>query len=255
MTDLYRILGVHPRATSSEIKSAYRALARKNHPDVSASPDANADFARINEAYEILMNPARRAAYDRGERTAASRTFYAARSAEVVAIQREFDRMVDEMIAHERRETAERSHAVLLVVPLFLSAFYVMLTKPRIIEELSLIGRLVIVALALYGLIYLVKNLSVVLSRYTYEPPDPLTSVFRPEKPRDKAISRRAGLVFLISGYLVSLGLGYVVSRLVPMLQMPPLSPSLVLGVFLYPPIAVLIIGNLRRIGGLLEKL
>ncbi|HVF89481.1 MAG TPA: DnaJ domain-containing protein, partial [Blastocatellia bacterium] len=186
MTDLYRILGVPQRATPAEIKSAYRALARKNHPDVSTSPDANSTFARINEAYEILIDPKRRAAYDRGEAPPPSRTFYAARSAEVVALQREFDRMVDEMIAHDRRETAERSHAVLLVVPLFLSAFYVMLTKPRIIEELSLIGRLVIVALALYGLIYLVRNLSVALSRYTYEPPDPLTSVFKPEKPRDK---------------------------------------------------------------------
>jgi hypothetical protein len=254
MTDLYRILGVSPRATSGEIKSAYRSLARKHHPDVSTSPDANEFFARINEAYEVLMDPRRRAAYDRGEPTSAKRTFYAARSAEVVAIQREFDKMVDEMLEHDRRATAERSHAVLVVVPLFLSAFYVMLTKPRIIEELSLIGRIVIVALAAYGLVYLVKNLSVVLSRYTYDPPDPLTSVFKPEKPRDKPISRRAGLVFLVSGYLVSLGLGYVVSRLVPVLQMPPLSPSLALGVFLYPPIAVLIIGNLRRIGGLLDR-
>lgn len=254
MTDLYRVLGVSRRATSSEIKSAYRALARKNHPDVSTSPDANANFARINEAYETLIDPRRRAAYDLGETRPTSRTFYGSRSAEVVALQREFDRMVDEMLAHERQETADRSHAVLLVVPLFLSAFYVMLTKPRIIEELSLIGRLVIVALALYGLIYLIRNLAVVLSRYTYEPPDPLTSVFRPEKPRDKSISRRAGLVFLISGYLVSLGLGYVVSRLVPILQMPPLSPGLALGVFLYPPIAVLIIGNLRRLGSLLDR-
>jgi curved DNA-binding protein CbpA len=66
MTDLYRILGVSPKANSSEIKSAYRRLARRCHPDVSASPDANADFARINEAYHILTDPARRAAYDRG---------------------------------------------------------------------------------------------------------------------------------------------------------------------------------------------
>src|SRR3989442_484630 len=124
MTDLYGILGLTPRATANEIKSAYRRLARKYHPDVSAS----------------------------------------------------------------------RSHAVLIVVPLFLSAFYVMVSKPTMIEESRLIGRVVILALALYGLVYLVRNLAMVLSRYTYHIPDHLTSVFREQEvPNDKSISRRAG--------------------------------------------------------------
>jgi hypothetical protein len=252
MTDLYGILGVSASATTAEIKSAYRKLARQCHPDVSASPDANARFARISEAYHILIDPMGRAAYDRGQYHYSRRTFYASRAAEVVAIEREFNRMVDEILARERQETAARSHAVLIVVPLFMSSFYVMLVKPPILQGLNLVGRMILVALAIYGLIYLVKNLALVLARYTYHVPDHLTSVFREEAPRDKPISRRAGLVFLVSGYIVSLGLGYIVSR-APMVRhiqnIPPtLSPGLLLGIFLYPPIIVLLVGGARRV-------
>jgi hypothetical protein len=159
--------------------------------------------------------------------------------------------MVDEMIADDRRETAARSHAVLIVVPLFLSTFYVMLAKPTFIEDSKLFVRLVIIGLALYGLVYLIRNISVVLARYTYHVPDHLTSVFREEVPRDKPISRRAGLSFLICGYLVSMGLGYVVGKFLPV---GSLTLSTALCVFLYPPIAVLLVGGIRRIGAFLER-
>lgn len=252
MTDLYSILAVSPSASTAEIKSAYRKLARQCHPDVSASPDANARFASINEAYHILIDPMRRAAYDRGQYHYSRRTFYASRAAEVVEMELQFNRMVDEILARERQETAARSHAVLIVVPLFFSSFYVMLVNPPIIQRLDMIGRVLLVGLAIYGLIYLIKNLSIVLARYTYHVPDRLTSVFREEAPRDKPISRRAGLIFLISGYIVSLGLGYLVSKF-PMIRhvqnIPPaVTPGLLLGIFLYPPIFVLLVGGARRV-------
>jgi hypothetical protein len=256
MTDLYGLLGLTPRATSGEIKSAYRRLARKYHPDVSASPDANARFVQINEAYQTLSDPHRRWAYDNGQFADTQRTFYASRHAEVVAKQRHFDRIVDEWMAHERQEAAARSHAVLIVVPLFLSTFYVMASKATIKYELSLIGRMLIIALAVYGLVYLVKNLSIVLSRYTYHIPDHLTSVFgEPKAPEDKPISRKAGLIFLVCGYLVSLGLGYVVSKFVPGRYGSAMSASTLLGALLYPPIAVLLVGGIRRIGNIIDRL
>ncbi|HXG63518.1 MAG TPA: hypothetical protein VNO70_00325, partial [Blastocatellia bacterium] len=179
---------------------------------------------------------------------------YARRTAEVVAMQRKFDRLVDEMLAAERRETAERSHAVLLVVPFFLSSFYVMAAKPMIIQQLGLAGRALVVALALIGVVYLIKNLAIVLARYTYKVPDHLTSVFREETPPDKPISRRAGLVFLISGYIVSLGLGHIVSNFLPLRLGSALSLGALLGVLIYPPIAVLIIGSIRRLGVILDR-
>lgn len=53
----YKILGVLPGATQEEIKKAYRALARKYHPDVNKEPGAEERFKKINEAYSTLMNP------------------------------------------------------------------------------------------------------------------------------------------------------------------------------------------------------
>jgi curved DNA-binding protein len=62
--DYYRIMGVSPQATAEEIKTAYRKLARKYHPDVSKEPDTVRRFTDLGEAKEVLEDPARRAAYD-----------------------------------------------------------------------------------------------------------------------------------------------------------------------------------------------
>jgi molecular chaperone DnaJ len=63
--DYYEVLGVDRNASEEEIKKAFRQLARKYHPDVNKDdPQAEAKFKEINEAYEILGDPQKRAAYD-----------------------------------------------------------------------------------------------------------------------------------------------------------------------------------------------
>lgn len=63
--DLYAVLQVHPTAEPEIVDAAYRRLARMYHPDVNKSPGAHETMIRINLAYEILGDPAKRAAYDR----------------------------------------------------------------------------------------------------------------------------------------------------------------------------------------------
>ena len=63
--DYYQILGVPRHADESEIKKAYRKLARKYHPDVSEGADNEEKFKQVNEAYEVLKDSDKRQAYDR----------------------------------------------------------------------------------------------------------------------------------------------------------------------------------------------
>jgi uncharacterized protein YukE len=71
MEDYYKILGVDKNASDSQIKKAYREIAKKWHPDVNSTPEATQVFQKINDAYSVLGSPERKALYDAGNYTEA----------------------------------------------------------------------------------------------------------------------------------------------------------------------------------------
>lgn len=62
--DFYQILGVPKTASETELKSAYRKLARQYHPDVNKTPEAAEKFKEVSEAYQVLSDPQKRKSYD-----------------------------------------------------------------------------------------------------------------------------------------------------------------------------------------------
>ena len=96
--DPYKVLQVDSEAEDEVIQAAYRRLAQKYHPDVASGPEAAARMAGINAAWEVLRDPARRAAHDLSRRLAA-------RDAERAAAARA------EPASHERRQPHRSSAA------------------------------------------------------------------------------------------------------------------------------------------------
>src|SRR3990167_7746124 len=62
--DYYEVLGLKKGASEAEIKSAYRQLARKHHPDIDKSAGADVRFKEIGEAYQVLSDPGKKQSYD-----------------------------------------------------------------------------------------------------------------------------------------------------------------------------------------------
>ena len=153
MVDFYKILGVKRTAPTREVKSAYRRLARRHHPDVNGgSEQAAREFALISLAYRTLSDPQERAYYDNqlarrgGETDADSPSVFHtdnphARRMRRVAVQARMDKVVDNLIEAERRETFAMQRAVFTTVSLFLSTFFVAWLKPRFWQLSGGIGR------------------------------------------------------------------------------------------------------------------
>ena len=73
MSDFYQLLGVPRDASDADIKKAYRKVAMQYHPDRNSAPDAEERFKACTEAYEVLRDPEKRAAYDRWGRAGVGR--------------------------------------------------------------------------------------------------------------------------------------------------------------------------------------
>lgn len=241
MQDPYRVLGVARTASQKEIKSAYRKLARAYHPDVSLRPEANREFAAITEAYRILGDANLRSRYDRGETLREDFILWRARH---MASEARINKLVEEEINRYRQEVRSRGQTVAVITTLFISTFIFSVMQPVLI--LGLYGYCVLTLLSLCGVAYMVNSLRTSLDIYTYRPQIPsITNIY--ELP-DKPFSRPAAIAFLVLGYTVSLALGSFLGKLVEDSYWMIFERGSIIGIFLFPPIAVLIIGSMRQI-------
>ncbi|MGH9943238.1 MAG: J domain-containing protein [Pyrinomonadaceae bacterium] len=267
MVDYYKILGVKRAASIREVKSAYRRLARQRHPDLNGgSEDAAREFALLALAYRTLSDPQERSHYDAqlnrrqsdlGASVLHSENPHALRMRRV-ASQARMDRIVDNIIAAERRETFALQQAVFTTVTLFLSTFFVAAIKPRLWQQFDYFGRAVMLTLFLIGLWHLFSRLRLYFARYTYQPNSIHDSIIREEEPATaKPFTRFAASSFLVLGYGASIAAGLLLGQQlyqtilseVPFLYDPQIRPQLLF----YPPIAVLIVDTMHTVASKID--
>jgi curved DNA-binding protein CbpA len=275
VTDYYKILGVKRSASKSEVKSAYRKLARVRHPDVNGGSESAArDFALLSKAYQVLMDPQERAYYD--EKLAAransgysilhSNNRHAMR-ARNLTVQAKWDRVVNEVLERDRQENRERQRAVFTTVSLFLSTFFVAMLRPQLWDTLGYAGRAIVLTLFVIGVWHLATRLREYFQHYTYRPKSIQDSIMRDDEKPEQPFTRFSAYTFLLVGYAVSVGIGLVVGwhaqdffndltmlfrHRVEEVQTSLLTYSstvlLIPDLLVYPPIAVLIVDSMESL-------
>jgi hypothetical protein len=276
MTNYYQVLGVSRSASVVEIKSAYRKLARKKHPDVNRNSEKAArDFALLSLAYHTLIDPQERAFHDqqldKGNQPAASILHtdnpHAQRAREMQA---RWDRVVNQILETDRRENVARQRAVFTTVSLFLSTFFVAMIKPPLWQSFGIFGRAILVTLFMTGVWHLISRLREYLRHYTYNPHDIHYSITQEEKAAAKPFTRFSAYAFLLGGYVVSLGIGLFIgwhsqdffSDLTMLFRhhasagvgdASSFTTQVVSDLVFYPPIAVLIVDTMHALASRID--
>jgi curved DNA-binding protein CbpA len=271
VTNYYKVLGVKSSASRSEVKSAYRKLARVRHPDVNGGSEAAArEFALLSRAYSVLMDPQERAFHDQqlnGQVTQSgsflhSNNVHAQRAR---AVQARWDRVVDEVLERDRQEGRERQRAVFTTVSLFLSTFFVAMIKPHLWETFDYAGRAIVLTLFVIGVWHLATRLREYFAHYTYRPKTIQDSIMRDEEKPEQPFTRFSAYTFLLVGYAVSIGVGLIIGwhaqgfmsgltmlipREVAHTNMLFYSSTMLLipDLVVYPPIAVLIVDSMQAL-------
>ncbi|MBI4468838.1 MAG: DnaJ domain-containing protein [Acidobacteria bacterium] len=248
MNDLFSELGLSRDASEAEIKAAFRRLARQYHPDVNPSPEAAERFKQFSEAYHLLTDRKWREFY-RGDYGVPSEDFLR-REVLRQEVATRLNAAVDQWLRQQREEESVRRMAVRTVVGLFLSTFGVAMARPPVFDMLNLPGCLLLLLLSMLGMWEVVHNLGRSLSAFTYAE-ESIASLFRSPAPPSQPFPRFWGVGFLVLGYLLSLGSGWIMGEWTGPRDRAIASPGVLFAIVLLPPIAVLIIG---RLGGLMER-
>lgn len=277
MIDYYKLLGVKTNASQAEIKSAYRKLARKSHPDLNPDSRAAREFALISRAYRVLQDPQERAYYDQQWQAQKYRSYSIldsnnphAKRARNLAVQAKWDRLVDEVLERDRRENRERQRAVFTTVSLFLSTFFLAMIRPQLWQVFNPFGRAIVLTLFVIGVWHLATRLREYLAHYTYKPKVIQGSIRDSETP-EQPFTRFSAYTFLLVGYALCVGIGLYIGwhtqdffNDLKLLIPPPADAQgtvlaytsaalLIPDLVFYPPIAVLIIDTMQGLASRID--
>jgi hypothetical protein len=271
VTNYYKVLGVKRTASKSEVRSAYRKLARLRHPDVNGGSETAArEFALLSRAYRVLTDPQERAHHDQ-ELTAQSSGGYSilhsdnSHARRARAVQARWDRVVNEVLEKDRQEGRERQRAVFTTVSLFLSTFFVAMLKPHLWQTFNFAGRAIVLTLFVIGVWHLATRLREYFAHYTYRPKSIQDSIMRDDEKPEQPFTRSSAYAFLLIGYVISIGVGLVIGWHAQgfMSGLTMLLPSkvvhsnmlfysstilLIPDLVVYPPIAVLIVDSMQAL-------
>jgi len=277
--DYYKLLSVKSTATQAEIKSAYRKLARKSHPDLNPNSQAGRQFALLSKAYHTLIDPQERAYYDEQLRAQNNRSYSIldsnnphAKRARNLAVQAKWDRLVDQVLERDRLENRERQRAVFTTVSLFLSTFFLAMMRPQLWTVFSTWGKVIVLTLFVMGVWHLANRLREYLAHYTYKPRLFTYSIMRGESLPEQPFTRFSAYTFLLVGYALSVGIGLYIGwhtqdffnditllfrHRVGVVQSSMLAYTwaalLIPDLIVYPPIAVLIVDTVHGIASRID--
>lgn len=268
MLNYYDILNVSQQASAAEIKSAYRGLARKLHPDTNNGSEETAlKFAAIAEAYEILGSSRERARYDKRllEVTASmngtdsvfgSDNRHARRWRQMV-YEKRYNDIIDRMIEEERRDAMAFQKVIYPLVALLLSALLVTAFKPKIFAESGVIGKIVIASLFAVGVIHLIGRIRDGFERYTEFDDNIHDSILDDGERKPKPYTRLAAGTMLSAAVLLALGIGLLIgwqwdfaADLVPKVFANTLRPEFIF----YPPIITFFVDLMHTFAARLES-
>lgn len=269
MVNYYDILKVSHDASSADIKSAYRRLARKLHPDTNNGSEETAlKFAAIAEAYEILGNQRERVRYDRrlaeiqhnsnGDSVFTSTNSHAKRWRQMV-YEKRYNDIIDRMIAEERREAMAFQKVIYPLVALFISAILVTAFKPKIFvaEQTGNLSRIIIVALFIAGVILLVRRIRDGFDRFTENLDNIHESILDEGERKSKPFQSVTVAAMLIGGIVLCLSIGYLIGSYTDFaanIQPNMFSTTFEPEFFLYPPIVTFFVDLMHSFASGLDR-
>ena len=269
MVNYYETLKVSPKASKTEIKSAYRSLARKLHPDKNNGSEQTARaFAAIAEAYEVLGNARDRALYDKrlvaqqmhstnGDSVFASDNAHARRWRQMVYEHR-YNEIIDRMIAEERRESMALQRIIFPTVALFVASLTVGIVRPHFFWSsentvFNVVVKIVLIALFVSGLIQLLGRFREAFDKYTYDDLELHNSILDENEPKHKPYSRYTAVAFLLAGTLLCFGVGLLIGYnvafepgLTPYLFAAASKREMLTEAIFYPPIFVFVVDTVH---------